>query len=158
VLRESRLLAVASVAVAVCACTAMESELPAYAGDTDVYLEPYDDLKLCRLHIALRNTSGERQGYSEFLISWELDGPDLPNTRLRHNAMRPGMLRSASENLPVRCARIESMRIESAIWELFEGWDNDNPQKGRIDGADATDWQFDWNEELGVWSGVRRHN
>jgi hypothetical protein len=127
-----------------------------YAAEVEVYLEPYDERGFCRLHIALRNTSGARQGFSDFRISWQAVGAKLPELQLRHNAMRPGMLRSTSANLALKCRQIESMRIDSATWELFEGWDNESPARVRIDGADATDWTFEFNKQLGVWAGSRK--
>ena len=142
-----------SLCLAAGACTLSQPELPTYAGELQVYLEPYDERNYCRLHVALRNVSGTRQGFSEFLISWEVDGAELADTALRHNAMRDGMLRSASTNLPVKCSQVERMRIESAVWELFEGWDRPGAQKVLIAGADATDWRFDFDQELGTWVG-----
>jgi len=152
VFRNTLLLFVVSLCVA---CTTSQRELPLYAAEVEVYLEPYDDRGRCRLHIALRNISGARQGFSSFRISWEVDGANLPDTELRHNAMRVGMLRSASASLPLPCDQVEQMRIESALWELFEGWDNENPQKVRIGGADATDWNFAYSDDLKVWVGTR---
>lgn len=137
------------------ACTTSQQQLPTYAAEVEAYLEPFDDQNFCRLHVALRNTSGVRQGFSDFQISWEADGQKLPDTRLQHNTMRVGMLRNASADLPLKCLQIKQMRVSSAVWELFEGWDNENPRRVRIEGADATTWTFAYSEALEVWVGTR---
>ena len=149
------MLLLASVCVALLGCSPRQAELPLYAAELEVYLEPFDERDLCRLHVALRNTSGVRQGFSSFRIVPQANGSQLPELELRHNAMRVGMLRSARADLPLPCAEVDSLRIESATWEVFEGWDNPVPKEVRIDGADETDWNFDFDQERSVWVGER---
>ena len=138
-----------------CTSTATSPE-PAvtYAGQLDVYLEPFDDKGACSITIGLRNASGARQGDANLKLAWfDPAGALLAEQTLRMDGLLEGRYDAKNLALPVPCRQVDRLAVRKAEWNLFEGWDTPARSVVRIDGVEGAEWQIVWDEEARLFVG-----
>lgn len=155
--RLGSILLLSSCLVGACTVAPPAAKGPTYAGELEVYLQPFDEKGLCSVTIGLRNVSGSRQGDANLSLAWfDAGGKSLGEQALRMDELRPERTDGKNLTLQARCKEVSRLIVRTAEWNLFEGWDTPARSVVRIDRVEGSEWQFSWDAENFLFVGTRR--
>jgi hypothetical protein len=141
--------------IASCSGAQKRADVVRYRGGLDVFLEPNDPQGVCSVTIGLRNESGARQGEAWLKLAWfDPAGTLLADQSLRMDPLDVGRYDAKNLALPVSCDRVDRMRVRSAEWTLFQGWDALERTIVRIDAVEGSEWRMRWDAQIGLFVGA----
>jgi len=110
----------------------------------------------CFATISLRNRSDIRKGPAKIVLRWiAREYVFIAETSIYLDPIRIGRL--DAKNVPLadlECSAINLVEVTSAHWAEFLPWKEGELIWRPIDGAEATEWHFNWKPELDAFAGV----